>query len=423
MIKSRKLKTAAPMRHRTSIPTSLMERGPDTLLETFRWAPRFLSRLQKDMPNLARRLSKLNVLLTSSFSGVGCPESSTASLFSAIRGVCDSQNLHPPSVQIGNCIEWHKPCQKVLKEVHALSCGFTDICGLVRRRCADVELVSHATCFIHQKQCPVQAGRVQGRLRVEAAGPPCVNFSRIGRREKSAGEGYVCHDAWQSLIATQRAPLVIFENVPDYERALLQDGMSDYDLRFATLCPRDLGFPAARPRLWCVGVLRAKGKWLTDEPLQSLLAPLRSAVATGFDMFFYLPDEPYQRGAMAPYQEKHIAAYNKRCPESQLLDLSQNPESTRGRTETRDGCLPTLTTNSKQLFHQGRCRTLQPEEMMASLCLPVTPAFAAAAHAPRLPFELMSPTQQARAAGNGMHTACFGAILLIALLHTKFVDP
>lgn len=68
---------------------------------------------------------------------------------------------------------------------------------------------------------------------------------------------------------------------------------------------------------------------------------------------------------------------------------------------------------------EERQRVLLPEEMLASLFLPVTDRFAARAGAPRVPIECVSLPQQARMAGNGMSLPAIGAIVLLAVSYVE----
>lgn len=53
-------------------------------------------------------------------------------------------------------------------------------------------------------------------------------------------------------------------------------------------------------------------------------------------------------------EEQNLADYNKSSRTYMVADLNQYAANGRGRGETKDDCLPTLTTGSGRLYSQAR---------------------------------------------------------------------
>ena len=70
---------------------------------------------------------------------------------------------------------------------------------------------------------------------------------------------------------------------------------------------------------------------------------------------------------------------------------------------------------------QDHKRFLAPEELLASLCLPVSDRFARIAGVPKFPIHLASPNEQATMAGNGMSLPAVGAILLLSAVFVEIL--
>ena len=146
-----------------------------------------------------------------------------------------------------------------------------------------------------------------------------------------------------------------------------------------------------------------------------------------------------------------------------IPDLAQMARNDRGRGETTDGALPTLTTNSGKLYHkvfwvlfletdetqqcqykinlticlQRHCsinyfqvplsnaswpppqdfhRFLSPLEMLNSHCIPTTEGQAKKAGAPRLVVDSVKDRSLIKMAGNAMSLPCVGCAILACVL-------
>ena len=85
--------------------------------------------------------------------------------------------------------------------------------------------------------------------------------------------------------------------------------------------------------------------------------------------FFYLLTQAYPKA-------DNLEAYKKMYPKFKYPDLTQSCKNGRARGETKDGCLPTLTTHTGQLFSQARSSQVcdkkfgSNREEMHHQCLP-----------------------------------------------------
>lgn len=108
-----------------------------------------------------------------------------------------------------------------------------------------------------------------------------------------------------------------------------------------------------------------------------------------------------------------LNSYAEVMPAATIVDLSQNPQSGRGRSELCDGSLMTLKTNSSRLYSKKHGRCLAGSELMTAMAVPTNPEFAALAGSPVLNIANVGQCTAAKLAGNGMNVAQAGAVLLI----------
>ena len=86
-----------------------------------------------------------------------------------------------------------------------------------------------------------------------------------------------------------------------------------------------------------------------------------------------------------------------------------------GKTELKDGCLPTLTTKCQRLVSVKHRRPMTSEELLLNVGIPVITRAADAAGVPPVTFTGVSRQAQASMAGNSMHVPSVGAVLLLAM--------
>lgn len=351
--------------HMTDICTdSIKETGPENLLDCFDWASDLIDRLGKIVGTevLCERLAQWDWRVNTSFSGIGCPESAAISLQSAAKKFMKKHcflGKQRPNIVFGICIEWNKACQTVLSKVKADhgGCGFTDINHLVVSKGADASVRTEGECFIHRKVCPLPGSTGKD---VEIGGPPCIFWSKMGKGEGADAVEYRCHEAWHTMRLFRQEAIVIMENVASYDSKLLHESLGEmYDIKDVRFDPRNLGYPAARPRYYAVAVHKTKARWRTEKSLGDLLQPLCAQLRADASIFFYTDDDEAREHAhLTPFQQRHLASYQTSPTEAKIYDLGQNPAAGRGRTDLVDGSLPTLTTNSRSLWHTARCNAL-----------------------------------------------------------------
>ncbi len=87
-----------------------------------------------------------------------------------------------------------------------------------------------------------------------------------------------------------------------------------------------------------------------------------------------------------------------------------------GKTELKDGCLPTLTTNCRCLVSTQHGRPMCEEELLLNAGIPVVERAADAAGIPQTKLKDVSRQAQSFMAGNRMHVPSVRAVLLLAML-------
>lgn len=292
-----------------------------------------------------------------------------------------------PQLKVNWGIEKDKGCQQILARNAKDRCIFTDV----------LDMTSSPLCATHGRRCVVGQS---GPTSIEIAGPPCVSFSGMGKREGNKSPIFKVHEAWYEQRAQRQEPIVILENagapadlpcfrqsthpantqpaapvrvghaqVCEHPTTLIKEKLSKFyevfDVRFD---PRHLGLGAARPRLYAVLVHRTKAQWTSPErSLGKLLEPLMAWPRMVAEDFFW--DETAPAGLRSS-QKPIIANYMQVTPAASVVDLSQNP-TVRKRVNLKDNALPTLLRNSYALYSVSKNRVLSPRELLSSLGVPV----------------------------------------------------
>ncbi len=102
-------------------------------------------------------------------------------------------------------------------------------------------------------------------------------------------------------------------------------------------------------------------------------------------------------------------------PEKDVWDLSQNIAAKRGRSSLVDGAIPCLATSSL-LWCNEKQRIMLGSEMLALSGVPVTPRAAAASVVDVINVSDISENAKRAMAGNSMHVASVGAVMLLAFI-------
>ena len=126
------------------------------------------------------------------------------------------------------------------------------------------------------------------------------------------------------------------------------------------LSPRLFGEPTNRDRSWRILYNKKKMMWncmfTFQEIVQRLLLPSGSPLKMSPSAFLIASDTEVAEHArtlasLSPSEAKHLESYQRKCSEKQFFDIASNPKY-RCRTETTEGALMTLTTNTR-IWHLG----------------------------------------------------------------------
>ena len=113
------------------------------------------------------------------------------------------------------------------------------------------------------------------------------------------------------------------------------------------LSPRLFGEPTNRDRGWRILWDQDRFRWNCQcsfqELVDILLLPRGTPLTVQPAVFLFQKDA--ESISLSPSASKYLNRYHHMCPEKSFYDLGSNPEH-RCRTETADGALMTLTTNS-----------------------------------------------------------------------------
>lgn len=120
-------------------------------------------------------------------------------------------------------------------------------------------------------------------------------------------------------------------------------------LIYLRLSPRHFGEPTSRDRLWRILMDPLRVYWncqFSFEELRDiLLMPAGTPLKLTPRVFETATSAEVVPSELCPSAQRHLEFYEELEPEKQWYDLSSNPHH-RKRTETADGALFTLTTNS-----------------------------------------------------------------------------
>ncbi|CAE7717129.1 unnamed protein product [Symbiodinium sp. CCMP2456] len=214
--------------------------------------------------------------MSTSFSGIDAPATAFLSLG---LGLCQSLDLsvdHLPRPRSTFAVEWQPSCQQeLLRHPHAAEHVFGDISDFFRPTLrakldsivAEGKIDSvlwpliksgnamkqEAFCVKHQKMCQVDTARCH------CGGTPCTDFSSRGLQLRSEGKTFVHFLAFCGMRICLQEPVVIQENVENFETELLERYLGQlYHISVECLSPDQYGFPILRPRKW--SILRHKYK-------------------------------------------------------------------------------------------------------------------------------------------------------------------
>ncbi|CAK9112300.1 PABC domain-containing protein, partial [Durusdinium trenchii] len=327
------------------------------------------------------------------------------SLQSAVRSFLANSRttrMSKSHVVLKHTCEINPDCQEVLAQTYG-NCNFSDILSLDLTR-------QTFYCTTHKKMCNVPQ-------RTDASRPVCIFFSAMGLRQGTNTVGFATHQAYYERVAPHQ-DVIIVENVPEYQEntvmGCLPGGNRVWRMKSIRLDPRVLGLPTARARVFMIIYKYNKVQWNPKFHLETLTEHLCSQVVMSAESYFWKKVSiPKQ---LSEAEERNLRDYHKLCPGLMVMDLSQYPKNGRGRGNTVDGCMCTLTTSSGRIYGEAKHRVLHGEELLSTHVLPVTATQARKAGAPKLALGTIKDTSQAKMAGNAMSVPCIGLIIMAAIM-------
>ena len=153
-------------------------------------------------------------------------------------------------------------------------------------------ICTSAWCLACKCYCP------WGPTQVDTSWSPCQDFSRLGNREGRGGSRIHLLLLWIRWHLVWQTPLVIHENVPEFDLEIIEENMSkDYHI-FSVFCgPGDVGFAfCRRPRMYLAMTHKRKTR-VHHNPVQcfwALCGSLTSQRSTLETMIVASPQEVRQ---------------------------------------------------------------------------------------------------------------------------------
>jgi len=417
-------------------PPRVLPPGPRSVVQMFKW-PEFILRkacAQLGPVTVHELLDNLNWHVSTSFSGMGCPEIAIEMIKAH---VC---SLGPDFAKIGMCINYgmcldkNRECRKVLLQNLPGRCVFKDILDFVEKgkNMKTWKLRSQCSCALHENDCDLMpSDAASGCAKVMIAGPPCTPWSKRGKRQGNNDPQAQTHLIWASFVLREKFDIVIFECV--YDPEVLQNVTKFfgqcYHIEHAKVSAERLGFFVSRVRLYVIMMRKQAYTWTSNNTLQEEVDNLaRSVAMTTHDAFFMTPYElkefdgcwDTEKGMednLSAAELRFLEDYTKSKQSKTIYDLSQNPKFS-ATCELKTGVLPNLTTNCGSLFSTLAGRTLQWPELLVVQGVPATPCASSAAGVKQWLFPV-SRSAKVRMAGNGMHVPSVGSIVLLAMLHAQ----
>ena len=199
--------------------------------------------------------------------------------------------------------------------------------------------------------------------------------------------GFATHQAYYERVAPHQ-DVIIVENVPEYQEntvmGCLPGGNRVWRMKSIRLDPRVLGLPTARARVFMIIYKYNKVQWNPKFHLETLTEHLCSQVVMSAESYFWKKVSIPKQLSEAEetllktnniqwldrsttcllltehFKERNLRDYHKLCPGLMVMDLSQYPKNGRGRGNTVDGCMCTLTTSSGRIYGEAlflSCKT------------------------------------------------------------------
>lgn len=318
-------------------------------------------------------------------------------------------------------------------------------------------------CYKHMSSNCIAAKReergARGRLQIHVAGVSCLDWSSRGKRQGLLGATFAAFAQWLHERVVCQEDCIIVECTRHFDPAVLVRVLHNYDVQKAVFSPLQMGFGVNRHRCYVLCLRLDRLRWDMPGDLRATLQDVlfRSSVLHG-SAYFRAPSElvqamvdkkadkrgmPQQQPNGKPWQFKHVCARGMSCRIQRYKELAV---ALPGRLHDEDEdyiCdlhqfevagmvtrhIPALTRTSEVYSFAMRRTMLGIEKLEVQGFLVFTP--------PGFPFDVpfrsMIDTASGKAkladarlhalAGNSMHAAAIGGVLLLALGGSIVVDP
>ena len=231
-------------------------------------------------------------------------------------------------------------------------------------------------CVLHKgMECPRRSNssELELKLKVHAAGSPCVDWSRRGKWQGPLGETAIPHAIWLAEVIDSGIELLIHECTPDYPDWMLLDALQHYSSRqwkmiVLRICPTMLGIPARARRkrrysiAWHSGKINFSGSNAEFFNLFLRLCELKGSIFFQDGACISVTDSKTKHQCLQMYHDicTGMMRGNPAAASSDNADLSQRPPF-----GSLDSMLPCLTTGST-LYSLSKQKFLTAREALRS---------------------------------------------------------
>ena len=244
---------------------------------------------------------------------------------------------------------------------------------------------------------------------IHVAGVPCTDFSLMGKRQQTHGLTMQCFLVWIRLVVIVQPLFILFENVRFFPVDVLRDLLGHlYFVDDALVDPSKLGWPARRIRRYVS--LRARRIGKAGCLMSDFFGMLESDRRLPGRVLFAESGE--HGDVLQTGYAKRLSGYVARYgpSDSQLFDLSQNPNG-RPRASKENAPCMTLTTGSSHIYCPGEARCLTGNELLLAQGHPECMLGDEPLTTTGVALTSSSNPTKVRLAGNAMCAAAVGPLL------------
>ena len=303
-------------------------------------------------------------------------------------------------------------------------------------------------CWVHNRTCHVlpmrsSTSKTQSSFTLCVAGASCTDFSKMGLQEKWLGNTALPFLQWWYELMLVLPDAVVLENVKGFDLEVLRDLLPGYRMSVVETCPSDLGIPISRRRLYMIFLREATTSWTEEVQINgvqmtynqcfhrvvsmygdTLLRASVEDVSTRVAALASARGLPMERSSGTQWSSWQVMGVGKRARlsahEAALQEsfgsrppVVTNIAQTTQYAKFTSGLVPSLLKNSDLWSHRLQREAL-PGELMELQGYVVYPN----SKVDICPFwEAMKTHEHSlgKYAGNGMHLACVGTVLLFTL--------